>query len=202
MNKMEFPLDQRLAQQIEFIVEIDRAKRVLRRTLLMDKSRRENDAEHSWHIAVMALILAEYAAEDIDLFRTIKMLLIHDIVEIDAGDTFTYDEAAQEGKEERERAAAQRIFSLLPADQAAEMMALWEEFEAKETPEARFATALDRLQPLIHNYKTDGATWQEHGVSQEAVLARNRHMETGAPTLWAFARAMIEDAVARGILRP
>ena len=111
MNKMEFPLDQRLAQQIEFIVEIDRAKRVLRRTLLMDKSRRENDAEHSWHIAVMALILAEYAAEDIDLFRTIKMLLIHDIVEIDAGDTFTYDEAAEEGKEERERAAAQRIFS-------------------------------------------------------------------------------------------
>mgnify|MGYP001157837070 CR=1 FL=1 len=202
MNQMEFPLDQRLAQQIEFIVEIDRAKQVLRRTLLTDKSRRENDAEHSWHIAVMALVLAEHAAEEIDLLRTIKMLLIHDIVEIDAGDTFTYDEAAQKDKAEREKAAAQRIFSLLPEDQAAEMMALWEEFEAKETPEARFAAALDRLQPLIHNYLTDGATWQEHGVSQEAVLARNRHMETGAPTLWAFARAMIEDAVARGILRP
>src|SRR5690625_1273899 len=198
---MEFPLDQRLAQQIEFIVEVDRAKRVLRRTLLMDKSRRENDAEHSWHIAVMALILSEYAAEKIDLFRTIKMLLIHDIVEIDAGDTFTYDEAANEDKAEREQAAAKRIFALLPADQAAEMHALWEEFEAKETPEARFATAMDRLQPLIHNYRTDGATWQEYDVPEAAVLARNRHMEQGAPALWQFAQAMIDDAVARGILR-
>lgn len=201
MTAMEFPLEKRLAQQIEFIVEIDRAKRVLRRTVLMDKSRRENDAEHSWHLAVMALVLSEYAAEKIDLFRTIKMLLIHDIVEIDAGDTFTYDEAANEDKAEREQAAAKRIFALLPADQAAEMHALWEEFEAKKTPEARFATAMDRLQPLIHNYRTDGATWQEHDVPEAAVLARNRHMEQGAPALWQFARAMIDDAVARGILR-
>lgn len=202
MNCMDLPLDERLAQQIAFIIEIDRAKRVLRRTVLMDKSRRENDAEHSWHLAVMAIILSEYAVEKVDLLRTIKMLLIHDIVEIDAGDTFTYDEAAHEGKAEREKAAAERIFGLLPEDQAAEMHTLWEEFEAKETPEARFATALDRLQPLIHNYQTDGATWQEHGVTQDAVLARNRHMETGAPTLWDFARAMIENAVGRGILRP
>lgn len=202
MNSMDLPLDERLAQQIAFIIEIDQAKRVLRRTVLMDKSRRENDAEHSWHLAIMALILSEYAAEEIDLLRTIKMLLIHDIVEIDAGDTFTYDEDAHKDKAEREQAAAERIFALLPKDQAAEMHALWEEFEAKESPEARFATAMDRLQPLIHNYHTDGATWQEHGVTQEAVLARNRHMETGAPTLWAFAQAMIENAVAQGILRP
>lgn len=193
---------ERLARQIGFILEIDKAKRVLRRTVLLDRSRRENDAEHSWHLAVMAMLLHEYAAEPVDVARTIRMLLVHDLVEIDAGDTFTYDEEAKRDKAQREREAADRIFALLPADQAAEMRALWEEFERGETPEARFAAALDRLQPLLHNHQTEGATWQEYDVKADAVLKRTEWIAAGAPQLGVFARRLVEDAVARGILRP
>jgi putative hydrolases of HD superfamily len=193
--------NERLAKQIAFILEIDRAKQVLRRSLLLDQSRRENDAEHSWHLAIMALLLAEYAATEIlDLFRVVNMVLIHDLVEIDAGDIFIYDAALRVEKEERERRAAHRIFGILPEDLAEEMRALWEEFEARETAEARFAAALDRLQPLLHNYHTQGYTWRQHGITHDQVLTVNRPIAEGAPALWDYAKGLIEDAVSKGYL--
>lgn len=196
----------RLQQQIRFVLEIDRLKRIERRTLLTDRSRRENSAEHSWHIALMAVLLAEHADGDgdggggLDLFRVVRMLLVHDLVEIDAGDTFCYDEAANHDKEEREHRAAERIFGLLPEDQEREMWELWREFEARETAEARYANALDRLQPMLHNYHTGGGTWREHGVTRRQVVARNQVMEEGAAALWEHARRFLDDAVARGLL--
>lgn len=192
---------ERLARQLRFVVEIDRLKSVSRRTLLMDGSRYENDAEHSWHLAIMAALLAEHAnATSLDLARVIRMVLVHDIVEIDAGDTYCYDDAAHEGKAERERQAAERIFSLLPADQAGEWRSWWDEFEERRTPEARFAAALDRLQPLMHNYWTDGSVWRQHGVRSGKVMERNRHVGDGSRSLWEFAESLIRDAVARGYL--
>jgi len=148
----------RLLQQMQFVVEIDKLKRVLRQTLLTDGSRRENSAEHSWHIALMAILLSEYATEPIDILRVVKMLLLHDLVEIDAGDTFCYDDRGHESKAEREMQAADRLFSLLPPDQASEFRALWDEFEAQETADAQFASTLDRLQPLLNNHQTQGHT--------------------------------------------
>jgi putative hydrolase of HD superfamily len=190
----------RLAQQLAFIIEVDKLKQVFRRTLLTDRTRLENDAEHSWHIALMAVLLSEYANEDVDLIRVVKMLLIHDIVEIDAGDTFCYDEAGHVDKLEREQAAADRLFNLLPDDQATELRELWDEFEERQSAEARFAAALDRLQPLLHNFHTDGEAWQKHGVRSSQVLERNRHMAEGAEKLWDFAEQMIHDAVKQGML--
>jgi putative hydrolase of HD superfamily len=194
-------IHERLARQIAFILEIDRAKQVLRRNLLLDGSRRENDAEHSWHLAVMALVLSEHAGTPtLDLLRVVKMLLIHDVVEIDVGDIFIYDAALQIEKVEQERKAAERIFGLLPEDLASEMRALWEEFEGRETPEARFAAALDRMQPLLHNFHTQGQSWREHGITHDRVLAVNSRIADGAPGLWEYARGLIEDAVRRGFL--
>jgi putative hydrolase of HD superfamily len=182
-------------------LEIEKLKRVLRQTWHLDGSHRENDAEHSWHLAVMAVLLAEYAAEpDLDLARVVKMVLVHDLVEIDAGDTFVYDEAGAADKDEREQAAADRIFAMLPDDQAGEIRDLWEEFEARRTAEARYAAALDRFQPLLHNVHTEGRTWREHGVTSNRVLARNRHMADGAPRLWQFAERLIHEAVRKGYL--
>ncbi|MGO8749101.1 MAG: HD domain-containing protein [Thermoguttaceae bacterium] len=197
------PDKSRLDQQMEFLVEIDKLKQVFRRTWLTDKSRRENDAEHSWHLAVMVVMLREYAASpNLDMLRTAKMVLIHDLVEIDAGDTFFYDQAGQSDKGAREQKAADRIFSLLPPDQAAEIRDLWEEFERRTTPEARYAAALDRLQPILHNYHTQGKAWQEHGVTSAMVLARNRHIAEGSPALWDYLLGLLEDAVKRGYLAP
>jgi putative hydrolase of HD superfamily len=193
---------ERLEAQIRFILEIDQLKTVLRRTWILDRSRRENSAEHSWHLAVMALLLAEYGPPGLDLPRVLKMVLVHDLVEIDAGDTFCYDAAALLDQAERERRAADRLFPLLPDDLAAELRALWEEFDARTTPEARFAAALDRLQPVLHNYATEGGTWREHRVSRDQVLERNRPMGDGAPDLWEYARALIDDAAARGLIEP
>ena len=191
----------RLEKQIDFILEIDRLKTICRRTYLTDATRFENSAEHSWHIAVMAMVLAEHANHpDIDLSKVIRMLLIHDLVEIDAGDTFAYDIAAKTDKPEREQAAADRIFGLLPPNQAEEFRALWDAFEAGKTPEARFAAALDRLQPLIHNLYTRGRSWKEHGVRKDQVLSLNRHTADGASDLWDFAADWIEKAVSRGDL--
>ena len=191
----------RLQRQIEFILEIDRLKQVLRRTLTIDKLRQENSAEHSWHIALMAIIFSEYAENlQIDVFRVVKMLLIHDLVEIDAGDTFCYDDNAREGQHERELQAAKRIFNLLPVDQARQLQSLWEEFEARQTLNSRFANALDRLQPLISNHYTGGRAWRKHGVKRHQVVARNRWIEKGAPELWRYALGLIEDAVVQGIL--
>jgi len=200
---LDLPTPDRLGSQLAFIVEIDRLKTVLRRTVLADGSRQENSAEHSWHIALAAVMLAEHAeaaGQELDVGRVVRMLLVHDVVEIDAGDTYAYDEAAHDDKEEREREAAGRIFGLLPEDQAAEIWEWWEEFEAGETPEARFANAVDRLMPMIHNYVTKGAAWRHHGVQSHQVLTRNRTIADGAPELWEFARRMIADAVKRGYL--
>jgi putative hydrolase of HD superfamily len=192
----------RLNQQIQFILEIDRLKQILRQTLLTDGSRRENSAEHSWHISIMAFVLAEYAPADTDLLRAIKMLLIHDLVEIDAGDTFCYDLQSNLNKSEREQQAADRIFGLLPLDQAQEIRDLWEEFEAQETVTARFATALDRLQPILHNQQTQGGTWKQHQISQPQVMNRVAPIEAGSPLLWQFVQQVIEDCVTAGYLMP
>jgi len=192
----------RLQQQIQFIIEIDKLKHIYRQTLLTDKSRHENDAEHSWHLAVMAMLLSEYANEqNIELLRVIKMVLIHDLVEIDAGDTFCYDEKGNMDKAEREQAAAKRLFHMLPEDQANELHALWEEFELGSTPEARFAAALDRLQPLLHNYQTEGVMWHKHGVTQDKVKKRIEPMEHGAKELWQYAEELIRSAVEKDYLQ-
>lgn len=188
----------RLEQQIAFLVEIDRLKQIFRQSALMDSSRLENDAEHSWHFAMMALILAEHAREEVDLSRVIKMALIHDIVEIDAGDSFVYDDAAMATKQERELAAADRIFNLLPADQAGDLRALWDEFELQETPEARFAGAIDRLCGLLANYKTQGSGWKRHGVVASRIRERNSHIVHGAPVLWDLVQGFIAEAVDSG----
>jgi putative hydrolase of HD superfamily len=193
--------DERFARQVRFIVEIDKLKRVLRRTLLTDQSRRENSAEHSWHIALMAPILAEYAAEEIDVLRAMKMLLVHDLVEIDAGDTFAYDAAGHLDKEDRERAAADRVFGLLPEEQASELRSLWNEFEESESPEARFALALDRLQPLLQNVHADGGTWRSHGVTREQVLERMSPIRQTSVFLWEYAIEAVETVWVKGMVR-
>ncbi len=190
----------KLSKQLEFIIEIDKLKQVYRQSFLTCAPRHENDAEHSWHLAVMAMLLAEHAESSVDVLKVIKMVLIHDIIEIDAGDTYCYDEVAGLDKAEREQKAAARLFYILPARQAEDLNNLWEEFEARQTPEARFAAALDRLQPLILNYLTQGKSWQAHGITSEQVLKRNRHIGDSSPDLWGYAEAIIEDAVAKGYL--
>lgn len=194
--------DDRLARQIAFAVEIDKLKGILRQNVITDRSRRENSAEHSWHIALMALVLAEHAEPGIDLLRVLKMLLIHDVVEIDAGDTFIYDAAASVGQEAREHAAAERLYGLLPPDVAAELRPLWQEFEAGESADARFARALDRLAPVLLNLHTEGMMWRANDVSGAQVLARNRVIERGAPALWRYIEPRIRDAIAKGWLKP
>jgi putative hydrolases of HD superfamily len=170
-------------------------------TLLTDGSRRENSAEHSWHLAVMAIALVEYAPEGVDIFHAIKMLLIHDLVEIDAGDTFCYDIQGNHSKAEREAQAALRLFGLLPADQGRELHLLWDEFEAGETSTAKFAAALDRIQPLLHNQQTQGGTWRIHGIRREQVMKRVAPVEIGAPELWPFVLQLIDDCVTAGYLK-
>ncbi len=192
----------RLADQLAFLLEADRLKHVLRRTTIADGSRRENSAEHSWHLALFAAVLAEHAAEPVDVSRAIRMLLIHDVVEIDAGDTFAYDDAARVTKQSREQDAADRLFALLPDDQAAEWRALWDEFEAGRTPDARFAAAIDRLQPILLNHASGGVAWREHGIRAGQVRARNRRTRQAAPALWDHAQQVIDAAVADGHLAP
>lgn len=177
----------RLEQQFEFIREIDKEKFIGRQTYLSDGKRKENDAEHAWHMAIMTLLLSEYANEEIDVLKTVSMLLIHDIVEIDAGDTYAYDEAAKATQEAREQQAANRIFGLLPEDQSRRMRSLWEEFEERKTPEARFARAMDNIQPVMLNAATDGKAWKEHKVRLEQILKRNECTGTGSEELWEYA---------------
>ena len=183
----------RLAQQVAFLVEADKLKNILRRTLLTDGSRRENSAEHSWHLALSALVLQEYAVEPVDLLRALKMLLAHDLVEIDAGDTFAYDAAGNASKEQRERAAADRLFGLLPPDLGTELRGAWEEFEAHQTPEARFAHAMDRIQPFLQNVQTGGGTWRIYQLSREQVLARMDPVRTALPALWPLVVNAVEQ---------
>lgn len=194
---------ERFKKKIEFILEADKLKHVLRQTLLIDGSRQENSAEHSWHIALMVPLLAEYADDqNIDFFRVMQMLLVHDLVEIDAGDTYCYDEQGRRDKQQREAKAAERIFAILPADAAHRLKALWDEFEARKTPESRFANTLDRLQPFLHNYFTRGLSWQQHGVKSHQVVARMQPVREGSEQLWHYVCALIEDAVAKGYLAP
>jgi putative hydrolase of HD superfamily len=194
--------EDRLARQLQFILEIDKLKGILRRSYLLDQSRYENSAEHCWHLAIMAMLLAEHANEPVVLSRVIEMVLVHDIVELDAGDVYIYDEAGAAGKAEREKQAADRIFGMLPQDQTQWLQERWEEFEAASTPEARFAAALDRMMPLIHNYYTRGKSWQEHGITSDRVMARNSHIQQGSQLLWQEAKRLIDDAVAQGFLKP
>ena len=178
----------RLDDQFRFILEIDKEKSIVRQTPISDASRMENDAEHAWHMAVMTLLLSEYATEKIDVLRTVSMLLIHDLIEIYAGDTYAFDEEARKGQAERERAAADRLYALLPEDQGRKMRGLWDEFEAAETPEAKFARAMDNLQPMMLNNATEGVSWVEHGVRLEQILERNRNTHKGSEVLWEYAR--------------
>ena len=194
--------NRRLCRQLEFIVEIDKLKAVLRQSYLMNAERRENSAEHSWHLAVMAVVLAEHAEEELDLSHSLTMLLLHDIVEIDAGDTYCYDERAALDKAERECRAADRIFGLLPEDQTRGLLHLWDEYEQQATPEARFAMALDRLMPLLHNYHTEEKSWREHDITRDQVLAHNACIGDSSHKLWQFVRAILDDAVLRGYLMP
>ena len=191
-------MDERLEQQIDFIREIDKAKSIWRQTYISDGTRRENDAEHSWHMAVMAFLLSEHANSDIDVLKTIKMILIHDIVEIDAGDTYAYDEKAHETKKERECAAADRLFGILPKDQGELLRSLWDEFEANETPEARFAHSLDNLQPILLNDASDGLAWREHGVHSSQIYKRNEITELGSKTLWNYVDGLIKKNMDTG----
>ena len=193
---------ERLTQQIQFIAEVDKLKSIIRQTYLVDRSRQENDAEHSWHLTLLAIILAEHAnVPNLDLLRVLKMLIIHDLVEIDAGDTFAYDTARMADQHEREVVAANRIFGMLPEDQGRELRALWDEFEEKTTSEARFATAVDRFQPMLLNCLTQGAAWNNHGVTSDRVIARNRHIADGSALLWEYAAGMIEECVCQGHLQ-
>jgi putative hydrolase of HD superfamily len=193
----------RIEQQIGFVREIDRLKGVLRQTMLAGPGRRENSAEHSWHVATMAVTLAEHAPPGTDIGRVTAMLLMHDLVEIDAGDLFVYaDEAQQARQEAAERAAADRIFALLPPGQAAAFRGMWDEFEERRTPEARFARALDRLQPMLANLAAGGGTWREHGITADRVLAKVQLIEDGSPALGRYARDLVDGAVRDGLLAP
>ena len=195
--------DESLERRIEFLLEADRLKTVARQSRITDGSRHENSAEHSWHLELMALVLAGHAPPGTDLARVLAMLLVHDLVEIDAGDLFIYaDGAALARQEVAERAAADRIFALLPDPQAAEIRGLWDEFEERRTREARFARALDRLQPMLLNMRTGGGTWVAHGVTLDRVLAKVELIEDGSPSLGSYARAMIAAAVELGFLKP
>jgi putative hydrolase of HD superfamily len=190
-----------LLRQLSFLTEIDELKQILRQTVLLKDLRQENDAEHSWHLAMMVVLLSKYSNDsNIDVLRTIEMVLIHDIVEIDAGDTFCYDAHDREQKTVKEREAASRIFGMLPEEQANEFKLLWEEFEKMETPEARFAAAVDRLQPLLLNFNTRGHAWLKHGVKRSQVIERNMHIEKGSVELWEFARQLIDESVQKGYL--
>jgi putative hydrolase of HD superfamily len=195
-------MDERLKRQIDFLIEVDGLKAILRQNYLADGSRRENDAEHSWHLALMAIVLCEWSADSaIDITKVIRMVLMHDLVEIDTGDVFIYDEEARAAQAQREAEAAERVFGLLPDDQAREYRALWQEFEARETPEARYARALDRLQPLLLNHRSGGLAWRKHGISAAQVRRINRTIQDGAPSLWEFAQRLIQDAETQGLLR-
>ena len=178
--------DERLAQQVAFLTEADKLKTILRRTPITDGSRPENSAEHSWHLVLAAMTLAEYAPPDVGLRRVLELVTVHDLVEIDAGDTFAYDAAAYETKAARELAAAERIFGLLPADQASWFRACWDEFETNLTIEAKYANALDRLQALLQNMKSGGGSWREHGITRTDVLRRMAPVERELPELWQF----------------
>lgn len=188
----------RLEQQLQFILEIDKVKKIIRQTPLSDASRKENDAEHSWHIALMAYLLQEYAQESVEVSKVMLMVLIHDLVEIDAGDTYAYDEEGAKTKDERERKAADRIFGLLPENQGVYLKALWEEFEAYETAEAKYAHMLDNFQPLLLNDAAGGISWTEHQVKKSQIYKRNEKVEETSATIWKCMQNKIDKHIQSG----
>lgn len=193
-------LDPDLAARLDFLVEIDKLKGVVRRSLLVDGSRHENTAEHSWHLAMAALILAPHAGPGVDIGRAMEILLVHDLVEIDAGDTYIYDSESRAHQERMEREAAERIFNLLPTDQAEHVAELWDEYEKRETPTAAFAYAVDRLQPLLLNFGSGGVAWQEHGIRHSQAATVNGPIEEASTELWALASSLLAEAADRGAL--
>ena len=193
-------MDERLQKQLDFALEIDKEKNVFRQTSLSGHGRKENDAEHAWHMAIMAYLLKEYANEEVDISKVMIMCLIHDIVEIDAGDTYAYDAEGLKTQKAREEAAKNRIFSILPEDQKMEFMKLFDEFEAYETAESRFAHSLDNLQPLMLNHSNDGGDWKEHGVSAETVYTRQRKTKLGSKRLYEVTDQMIQENIRKGNL--
>ena len=191
----------RLRQQLAFLMEIDKQKEIIRQTYLADGSRKETDAEHAWHLAMMCMILSEYANEKIEVPKTIMMVLTHDLVEIDAGDTYAYDQTGNQTKKERELKAADRIYGLLPEDQRKYLRALWDEFEAMETPEAKFANMLDKIQPVCLNDQSKGKSWVEHNVCKRQIMERNSKTHEGSELLWDYIKKLIEKNVEAGFIR-
>jgi len=191
-------LSKRLENQIQFLVEIDKIKHIFRKTKLFNKSRFENDAEHAWHLALMVLVLAEYSNEQINILKVIKMVLIHDIVEIDAGDIIVYDTKMRELAQEKESKAAERILGILPEDQTKELIELWKEFEERKSPEAKFAAALDRFEPILQNYLTDYYTWKTHGISYTQLHEKNRHIQDGSKVIWDIVQQIFLEAKEKG----
>ncbi|MEI8628105.1 HD domain-containing protein [Vibrio sp. M60_M70] len=193
---------ERLEKQLALVIELDKLKSILRRTRVKSaEGRLENSGEHSWHVTLMAILMEEHANAPVDVCRVMKMLLIHDVVEIDAGDTFVYDTAASQEQVEKEIRAAERLFGMLPSDQEQELLALWHEFEAAQTDDAKYAKALDRLIPMLLNYHNNGQSWKEHGVSREQALTINKRIEFGSVTLWGKAKELIEEATEKGWLK-
>lgn len=195
-------ISKRLESQLQFLIEIDKLKHIFRKTKLFDKSRYENDAEHAWHLALMALVLAEYANEEkIDVAKVLKMVLLHDLVEIDAGDVIVYDTQMRALAQEKEQAAAERIFGILPDDQKREFSALWNEFEARKTPESKFAAAIDRFEPILQNHLTDYDTWKAHGISFTQLHDKNRHIQNGSKVIWDVVEQIFAEAKEKGAIK-
>lgn len=194
-------MENRLKKQLDFILEIDKIKNIQRQTYLADGQRKENDAEHSWHLAIMALLLSEYANEKVDVAKVMTMVLVHDIVEIDAGDTYAYDPEGEKTKDVREKAAAERIFGLLPEDQGKYLKELWEEFEAYETAEARYAHVMDNFQPLMLNDASQGKSWAEHQVKKGQIYKRNERIDSGSTQIWEEMKRLIDKNVEKGVIR-
>ncbi|EGQ7791998.1 HD domain-containing protein [Vibrio parahaemolyticus] len=193
---------ERLEKQLALLIELDKLKSVLRRTRVKSaEGRLENSGEHSWHVALMAVLMEEHANAPVDICRVMKMLLIHDVVEIDAGDTFVYDIAATKEQAEKEIKAAERLFGMLPIDQGQELLALWQEFEAAQSDDAKYAKALDRLIPMLLNYHNNGQSWKENSVTREQALTINKRIEFGSVTLWDKAKELIEEATEKGWLK-
>ncbi len=190
-----------LLKQIEFIKEIDKIKYIQRRTCLLNSDRPENDAEHSWHLALMAIALSEHANKPVDILRVLKMVLIHDIVEIDSGDVFVYDKSKSHKNTEEEFAAAKRIFGLLPENQAKELIDLWKEFEDGETDDAKFAKSLDKFEPLLQNFSNNGGTWDKYNVTYNEVYTQKKSINKGSDTLWEYAENLLNESVDKGILK-
>lgn len=190
----------RLNQQIRFILELDKLKSVLRQNYILADDRQENTAEHSWHLALMAMLLIEYANSEMNLGHVLELLLIHDLVEVYAGDTYCYDDIEIQDQAEREEQAANKLFDLLPMDQSMRLNQLWKEFDERRSSEAKFAASLDRLMPLLLNYYSEGRSWKEHGITADQVLTRNRPIREGSEHLWSFAQSIIEDAISKEYL--